>query len=80
MTQAYFTQFEQRKPPDFPPMSQFEQDRWHFLAGSAIAAALWYLQWRWTVSINPDAMVFSTLVALAAVIQHRANNSYNDVS
>lgn len=68
MTQPYFTQFETRRPPRFAPMSARRHDLWHLLAGMTIAATLLYLHWRWTQSLNPDAMVFSVLVATAETL------------
>lgn len=68
MAHPYFKAFEWRRPPPFPPLSRAGRDRWHFLAGAAIAAAIWYLHWRWTLSINPDAPLFSRLVAAAETL------------
>lgn len=65
---TYFERYEDREPPDFPPMSMRRALAWHFLAGVTIALALNYLYWRWTASINPDAMVFSVLVATAETL------------
>lgn len=68
MEQPYFKPFEKRVPPHFPPMSQRRHDLWHFLAGTTVAAALWYLHWRWSASLNPDALVFSIIVAGAETL------------
>lgn len=68
MTKPYFEAFEGRKPPVFPPMSRAALGWWHFLAGAAIAAALWYMLWRWSYSINRDTLVFSLIVAVAETL------------
>jgi cellulose synthase (UDP-forming) len=68
MKRPYFASFEDRKPPVFGKMSQRRHDLWHFLAGMTIAATVWYLHWRWTGSLNPDAMVFSVVVATAETL------------
>lgn len=52
-------------PPVFPRMSARRAMLWHFLAGTAIVFGIWYLSWRWSVSLNPNAMWFSIAVAAA---------------
>ena len=64
----YFASFETRLPPAFPGMSLLRSRVWHVLAGATIGLGLWYLQWRWTQSLNPDAMVFSVVVALVETV------------
>lgn len=64
----YFRRFEHRTPPAFPPLSRRRARLWHFLAGVTIALSGWYLHWRWTASLNPDAMAFSMLVAGAETL------------
>lgn len=58
----YFRAFENRKTPKHAPMSIFRTRIWHTLAGATVGLGAWYLHWRWTASLNPDAMVFSILV------------------
>lgn len=60
----YFAAFESRSPPAFPGMSLHRQRVWHVLAGATIGMGAWYLQWRWTQTLNDDALVFSVIVAL----------------
>jgi cellulose synthase (UDP-forming) len=41
---------------------------WHLSAGIAIGFSIIYLHWRWTASLNPDALFFSVLVAGAETL------------
>lgn len=68
MTKPYFADFESREPPHFAPMSATRERLWHFLAGCSAIAAIVYLNWRWRESLNPDAIVFSILVASAETL------------
>lgn len=68
MSAPYFKTFEGRQPPVFSPMSARRTYLWHFLAGLTIGAGAWYLHWRWTSSLNPDAFAFSLLVVLAETL------------
>jgi cellulose synthase (UDP-forming) len=64
----YFHRFENRAPPSFAPMSQRRTMMWQILAGFTTGVSLWYLWWRWTSSLNPDALTFSVVVALAETL------------
>lgn len=68
MSKPYFEALSCRQPPTFAPMSAKRRWVWQFLAGATVAAGAAYLQWRWTESLNPDAMVFSVCVALAETL------------
>lgn len=68
MRSAYFSKFEYRKPPRFPPLSPLRQAAWHFCAGLTIGFLALYLRWRWTASLNPEAMTFSVAVATAETL------------
>ncbi len=59
----YFEAFEGRTPPWFAPFSQRRRGVWHFLAGCTVAAGALYLHWRWTTSLNMEALWYSVLVA-----------------
>jgi len=64
----YFRAFEDVPPPE---VTQFRGIRvliWQGLAGLTIGLGIWYLAWRWGTSLNPDAMVFSCLVAGAETL------------
>ncbi|WP_299419031.1 cellulose synthase catalytic subunit [uncultured Shimia sp.] len=68
MSKPYFEAFSHRQPAYFAPMSAKRRWVWHFLAGATVAAGAAYLQWRWTASLNPEALVFSVCVALAETL------------
>jgi cellulose synthase (UDP-forming) len=40
------------------------------LAACALALGAWYLAWRWTASLNPDALVFSVAVATGETLAY----------
>lgn len=61
--QPYFSAFSGVNPPELAPLSSREKSAWHLMAGVTIGFGLWYLHWRWTASLNPDAIVFSILIA-----------------
>lgn len=63
--QPYFTAFLHRQPPPRPGLRPGARLLWQVLASATIGLGLWYLHWRWTSSLNPDALVFSVLVASA---------------
>ncbi|MGR3435487.1 MAG: glycosyltransferase, partial [Shimia sp.] len=65
MRPDYFAIFEGRSPPDLPPMGRGRTFAWQVAATATLVLGVWYLHWRWTASINPDAVVFSVLVAAA---------------
>lgn len=64
----YFRQYEHRRPPPRPPLSRRRAACWHALAGATVAFSAFYLHWRWTASLNPDALLFSALVAGAETL------------
>jgi cellulose synthase (UDP-forming) len=64
-TPPYFTAFLHRTPPADRPLSARRRTLWQVLAGATIGLGLWYLHWRWTASLNPDAMAFSVVIVLA---------------
>lgn len=68
MSTPYFKRFEARKPARFPAMTTQRTALWHLLAGMTVASAAIYLFWRWTSSLNPDAMAFSVVVAIAETL------------
>jgi len=68
MSLPYFEAFSHRQPPVFTSLRAGRRRIWHFLAGATVAAGAAYLQWRWTVSLNPEAWVFSVSVAVAETL------------
>ncbi|MXU64636.1 glycosyltransferase [Oceanomicrobium pacificus] len=64
-THLYCRAFEDRRPP--PPLrySRRHEAIWQVLAAAAGGLGLWYLVWRWTASLNPDALLFSLAVVMA---------------
>lgn len=64
----YYTPFEHVRPPEMRAISPLRQGLWQMAAGATIGLSLWYLYWRWTVSLNPDALWFSVAVAVAETL------------
>jgi cellulose synthase (UDP-forming) len=62
---TYYLKFEDRVPP--PPLSYsaVRECIWQFLATIALVVGAWYIWWRWTHSLNTDAMWFAVPLALA---------------
>lgn len=61
----YFDQFEARTPPLPLRPSVATELVWQFLAIVALVLGAWYLEWRWTSSLNWHAMWFSLPLAIA---------------
>ncbi|WP_106743748.1 glycosyltransferase family 2 protein [Yoonia maritima] len=61
----YFLKFEQRRPPEPLPYSAVRESIWQFLAVVALVVGGWYIWWRWTHSLNPDAMWFAIPLVFA---------------
>lgn len=55
-------------PAFVPPQSARAERLWHLLAGLTLGLGAWYILWRWTASLNPEAMTFSVLVAGAETL------------
>jgi len=70
MKAPYFEKYERRSAPVFVPMDPTREMVWHFLAGITVMLGAWYIWWRWTESLNPDAMVFSIVVASAETLSY----------
>ena len=62
---TYFLKFEDRAPPPPLPYSAVRESLWQFLATVALVVGAWYIWWRWTHSLNPDAMWFAVPLAVA---------------
>lgn len=61
----YFDSFEQRQPPEPLPYSPWRELLWQFLATFTLIIGGWYLYWRWTASLNPDALWFAVPLVVA---------------
>ena len=64
----FFDMFACRLPPPVTEMSARSRNLWHLTAGLTVGLGLWYLQWRWSASLNPQALGFSILVAAAETL------------
>lgn len=72
MNSPYFTRYDHRCPPRMPALSPRRAAAWHLLAGLTIGAGARYIYWRWTHSLNPDALMFSIMVAAAETLSFLA--------
>ena len=61
----YFRRFEDRRPPEPLPYSPAREAVWQVLATIAALLGGWYLWWRWTQSLNPDALWFAVPLVVA---------------
>ncbi|MEM9210237.1 MAG: cellulose synthase catalytic subunit [Pseudomonadota bacterium] len=61
----YFDRFEDRTPPAPLRNRPLLEVAWQICAVAALAVGAWYLHWRWTASLNPDALWLSVPVASA---------------
>ncbi|MGB1235850.1 MAG: glycosyltransferase [Planktomarina sp.] len=61
----YYRPFERHFPKPQADMSDRLSALWRFCAGLSMGLSIWYLTWRWSVSLNPDAMMFSIIIATA---------------
>ena len=67
--EPYFAAYETRPVPGNPPaVGPVRSFVFQSLAVCALVLGAWYLGWRWTASLNPEAMAFSILVAAAETL------------
>ena len=59
------TRFERQVPWTITHHSAAHQMVWQFLATSSLVFGVWYLWWRWTESLNFDALWFSLPLVIA---------------
>ena len=65
----YFAAFESRPVPSAPPaLGPVRSFAFQSLAVCALTLGAWYLAWRWTASLNPQALAFSVVVAAAETL------------
>lgn len=65
MANFYFTEFEDRRPEPPTPYSPSREMLWQFLATITLVVGGWYIGWRWTSSLNMDALWFAIPVVVA---------------
>lgn len=61
----YFDAFENRRPPDPLPHSPTVERVWHVLGIANLVAGAIYISWRWTSSLNFDALWFAIPLVVA---------------
>ncbi len=61
----YYLKFEDRTPPPPLPYSRAREDLWQFSAVIAALLGAWYILWRWTESMNFDALWFAIPLVVA---------------
>jgi cellulose synthase (UDP-forming) len=66
----YFQQFEHRRPPPPLPYSPRIELAWHFLAIVALVLGADYIWWRWTASLNFDALWFAIPLVVAETLAY----------
>ena len=59
------TRFEKQVPWQNSSHSALHRGIWQFLATSSLAFGAWYLWWRWTQSLNTEALWFSLPLVIA---------------
>src|SRR3712207_5532733 len=64
----YFRRFEHRRPPPPLPPNAFIESLWQLFATAALVLGGWYIWWRWTASLNWDALWFAIPLALAETL------------
>lgn len=65
MSKFYFDDFEDRRPPDPLPYSRAVELLWQTLAIATLIAGTTYIVWRWTASLNQDALWFAIPLVIA---------------
>lgn len=67
MKTLYFLdpRYDDRRPEPPQPYSVWRESLFQFFGITAILLGLWYLQYRWTSSLNPDALWFAIPLAFA---------------
>jgi cellulose synthase (UDP-forming) len=65
MVSFYFDRFEERTPPAPTPFSRPVELIWQVLAVASLCAGALYLHWRWTKSLNPEALWYAVPLVAA---------------
>jgi cellulose synthase (UDP-forming) len=66
----YFEPFESRQPPEPVPHHPRIELLWQFLVVMALVFGASYIYWRWSVSLNYDALWFAVPLALAETLAY----------
>jgi cellulose synthase (UDP-forming) len=66
----YFVRYEGRTPLAPSGASPARDFVFQALASTALVLGAWYLAWRWTSSLRPDALAFSVTVAAAETLAY----------
>ena len=66
----YFEKFEQRIPEKALPYSAKVESIWQLFATISIIIGFWYISWRWSSSLNTDALWFSIPLILAETLAY----------
>ncbi|MDF2436661.1 MAG: Cellulose synthase [Bacteroidota bacterium] len=68
MKQFYFSKFDNRKPYQSIPDNKYRTILFQFCGIVTIALGCSYIYWRWTHSLNPDALWFAVPLVLAETL------------
>ena len=68
LKEFYFNAHEDRRPEPPLPYNARIEFAWQLFATAAIGLGFWYIYWRWTASLNYDALWFSIPVVLAETL------------
>ena len=61
----YFTRFEHRQPPEPLKTPRWVMLTWQVLAVASLILGANYIYWRWTASLNTDALWYAIPLVLA---------------
>jgi cellulose synthase (UDP-forming) len=61
----YFDRFEGRRPPEPLPHAPAVELMFQFLAVVTVVLGAWYIAYRWTATLNHDALLFSLALVVA---------------
>lgn len=66
----YFERFEHRTPPEPLPRAPLTECLWQYLAVINLILGAWYLWWRWSSSLNYDALWFAIPLVSAETLAY----------
>lgn len=64
----YFSRFEHRQPPEPLKTPRWVMMTWQVLAVAALILGANYIYWRWTASLNTDALWYAIPLVLAETL------------